>query len=256
VIADLSRLIQEAYNHTSDDESYVLWVGWLETRFNEWFTAVRPELLHSDRYWQISSGGGLRTHERRRQECERVVGLLSRLHDTLQELAERFGQGHRTLAVVDTNVLLHHRPISDVCWTDVVGADTVTLVIPVRVLAEIDDKKAAPNNPPLRKRARTRSKNLAAYALGAWASSPVRDGVEVTFVESVDLDPDVVRETPRSADTEILDSCIALRSYAAKNAVYLVTADLALMTRARTRGVEVREMPETDYLPLGEASED
>ena len=54
--------------------------------------------------------------------------MASRLRDSLEEMVARFGTPPRTIAVADTNVLLHHKPMTDAEWTEVVGAKEVTLV--------------------------------------------------------------------------------------------------------------------------------
>lgn len=135
IIDHLHQLELNAYNQTADDESYVLFVSGLEIRFDEWFTGVPPTLLYSERFWQISSGISQRPHEMRRQECARVVALLRSLREELKGMDERLGPPPRTLGVLDTNVLLHYKPVTNVRWTDVIGKSPVTLVIPIRVLA-------------------------------------------------------------------------------------------------------------------------
>lgn len=252
VIETLSRTIVEAHNsHTGDDEGYVKWVLDLDPLFGEWFTDVPPTLLYSERFWRIRSDGGHRPHELRRNELARVVAMLSSLRDSLKEMVARFGTPARTIAVLDTNVLLHHKPLTDIQWTEVIGAPQVTLVIPIRVLAEIDEKKAAPNNRKLRDRARTRINMLEPFVLGDGGVSRVREGVEVTAVGSVDLDPGARRRRPAAPDVEILDTCLALSAYAAKNAVFLVTGDLSMKISTKLTGVAARSMCAGDYQPLG-----
>jgi len=253
-IDQLHQLELNAYNHTADDESYVLFVSGLELRFDEWFTEVPPRLLYSQRFWQINDGIPRRPHEMRRQECARVVALLTSLREELTGMAKRLGPPPRTLGVLDTNVLLHYKLLTDVRWTEVIGKSPVTLVIPIRVLAEMDGKKAAPNNPKLRSRARTRINLLEGVLRGEGFLYPVRENVAVTVVGSVELDPETRRRTPLPPDVEILDVCAALGAYA-PNAVSLVTGDLAMKMHAREAGITVTPMSEDCYQPLGEADE-
>jgi len=57
---------------------------------------------------------------------------------------------------LDANILLHFRPIHEICWNDVVGACSVTLVISQPVLDDLDAVKDSPNQVlHMRRRART-----------------------------------------------------------------------------------------------------
>ncbi|HET8892752.1 MAG TPA: PIN domain-containing protein [Gaiellaceae bacterium] len=242
VVVQLNRYVVEAFNSPAEIDSYVNWVLFLEVRFDEWFTDVPPALLYSERFWRLTDLA-VRTEPMILRETARVVDLLKVLRDTLDEMVERFASPSRYIAVLDTNVLLHHKPVTDVLWTDVVGESRVTLAIPVRVLDEMDAKKAA-NNQNLRDRASKRVNLLAPLVLAEASSSPVREGVDLTVVGSVDLDPDAKRRPAPPVDVDVLDTCVALRSVARTNAVFLVTGDLGMAARARWRGIDVRSMPE------------
>jgi predicted ribonuclease YlaK len=122
----------------------------------------------------------------------------------------------------------------------------------MRVIAEIDDKKAAPNNPKLRRRARTRINMLEGLLLGDGPLRSIREGVTVTVVDSTELDPETRRLRPPPPDVEILDTCAALAAYA-PGAVSLVTGDLAMKMRAREAGIVITAMPAECYQPLGDA---
>jgi rRNA-processing protein FCF1 len=251
VVQQLNRYVVEAYNTPPEIDSYVNWVLFLEIRFEEWFTDVPPTLLYSERFWRLTDLA-VRTEQMIRQETGRVVELLKLLGETLNEMVERFASPSRHIAVLDTNVLLHHQPFTDLSWTDVVGASPVTLAIPVRVLDEMDEKKAA-NNQNLRDRAAKRVNLLAPYVLAATSSSRVREGVDLTVVRSVDLDPDGKRRPAPPVDVDVLDTCVALRAMARTNAVFLVTGDLGMAARARWRGIDVKSMLESTRQPLGES---
>ncbi len=251
VLQGLQGLIITAHNlATSDDENYVLWIAGLEVRFSEWFSDVPASFLFSERFWQINAGVGPRPHEMRRQEHARVVALLQALESALKEMASRFGEPARAIAVLDTNVLLHHAPLPEVDWADVV-AESVTLVVPFRVIAEMDDKKASRSD-KLADRARSRLRMLEPFVLSDGATSAVRPGVDLAVVGTVDLDPEARRRPPGPPDIEILDTCEALAAYGGTNPVCLVTGDLAMHARAKSLGIPVRRMPERYYQRLGQ----
>ena len=106
------------------------------------------------------------------------------------------------LAVMDTNAFLHYRLFNQVDWSEVVGSSAVRLVVPLRVIDELDLKKAARRS-ELRGRARTILRHLE----GHLESGEVRPGVRLDVVGLAELDPDTYRQPELAADVEILDVC-------------------------------------------------
>jgi predicted ribonuclease YlaK len=145
--------------------------------------------------------------------------------------------------------LLHYRPVDEVDWTAVAGAKAVRLVVPLRVVEELDEKKYARRG-ELGDRAVTRLRKLEQHTV---ASGPrnLRPGLEIEILASVNLDPEAARRPAIPADTEILDTCEALSGYSGGNAVFLVTGDLAMKIRAQTRGLDARQMPDEYRVATG-----
>ena len=232
----------------SDSSAYVLWVHDVERALRELFADIPTDRLYTEPFWRaqqpILSRKRLVT-----QELERQLDWLSDLRDTVRDRA-CFSAGERTIAVLDTNVVLHHRPLSEVDWASVVGAERVLLVVPVRVIEELDARKYAGTK--LGDRARKRIKLLSDQV--AAEANQVRPGVHVEIVESVDLDADAARRPPIPADAEILETCEALKAYAGSNPVCLVTADLGMRVVAEAREIAVRRMPDETMQPLGDES--
>ncbi len=90
-------------------------------------------------------------------EGERQRAWLQELLDRVRERRQHFGDGIPT-GVLDSNSLLHHAPPNQMRWDGVIGSP-VRLVVPLRVVQELDDKKAS-NSKPLRQRAAKRLRQL------------------------------------------------------------------------------------------------
>ena len=181
------------------------------------------------------------------QEVDVQRAWLSKVRDTVEAMVGAFSTPQRSIAVLDTNVLLHHPPLEEVDWSTVIGVGSVMLVVPRRVVEELDERKYVRTK--IGDRARTRVGVLARYV--AADAAQIRPGVDVEIVAPVDLDPDAARRQPIPADAKIIDACEALTAYAGSNPVCLVTGDLNMQTLAVTRGIEVRCMPENTMQPRG-----
>lgn len=122
-----------------------------------------------------------RPHELINSEIEaqaaRLRGLVEQLRSVIA-LADRPG----VIAVPDTHVWLHYERFDQVEWREIVGADKVRLVIPLRILEELDEKTYA-RRADLRRRA---DKVLAALdpVLDKAADGPVevRPGVTLEIL--------------------------------------------------------------------------
>jgi PIN domain len=116
-------------------------------------------------------------------------------------------------------------PPSQIEWADVIGSPA-RLVVPLRVVRELDDKKAT-NTKPLRQRAEKRLHQLAGYTLGD-GPHEVRSDIGIEVVGSLDLDHSAERRPPIPADVEVLDTCEALATYNGGSGVCLLTGDLGM----------------------------
>lgn len=222
---------------------YLEWVSSAELRLRNHFDDPGVwQALHSDYFWRIRDlrKGSRRPAELIGDEARRQAERLEAIADALGRISSWVGRGPRVLAVLDTHVLLHFQPPQQVDWTDVVGADDLRLVIPLRVVEELDEKKYTAR-PDLADRARRLLSDLRARVVEAEESPiDIRDGVSLDFY----LDDEPRRRTV-DADQEVLETCIRLASTEAD--VRLVTDDAGLELRARARNVAVYPMP-TRYL--------
>src|SRR5580658_2404746 len=140
---------------------YVSWVSTTENVLRSLLLAPDLGALHTARYWNIRehlrvepSAG--RLHELVVDEgswqAERLKAIASDLDDLSSRLAA--GAPTATLAVVDTNVFLHCHPLETFDST-FVARGPVRVVVPIRVIEELDDKKRD-RNKDLADRARQR----------------------------------------------------------------------------------------------------
>jgi predicted ribonuclease YlaK len=139
--------------------------------------------------------------------------------------------------VLDTHVLLHYQPVDQIPWPAVLGAQSVRLVIPLRVIEEIDAKKYA-RAANLAKRARNVLPSL--ERLVGPAGAPGRLTQEVTIEVPVETGP---RYRPEDADEEILETCRELEQFTGQH-VTLVTGDTAMRLRAQANAIPTRELPD------------
>ena len=110
------------------------------------------------------------------------------------------------LVFVDTHVLLHHLPLEQINWTNLVGSSNqVRLMLTLRVLEELDEKKYG-KNAYLSDRARDVLQRLR-LVIDRAGTQDVRPGVSIEF-----LPAPVRRRRLLDADQEILEPSRRLRS--------------------------------------------
>lgn len=112
-------------------------------------------MLQSASYWQIRGldEGTPRPWPLITAEIELQAGVLGGLLEDLRRRVAQASDGIGDPAVLDTNVLLEYLPIDAISWVDVLDSRPVRLLIPLRVIEELDAKKYS-GRPDLAKRAR------------------------------------------------------------------------------------------------------
>jgi rRNA-processing protein FCF1 len=165
------------------------------------------------------------------------AGRLERMVEDLEERAGRLSSAPGHITVVDTHVLLHYQPPEQIPWATLVRKPQVRLVVPLRVVEELDEKKYA-RRADIAGRARRLLPRLEAV-LGT-AGAPGELGGAVTIEVPVDSGP---RRRPTDADEEVLDTCRELRQLTGRE-VTLITADTSMRLRGQARGIPVVRMPD------------
>lgn len=174
-------------------------------------------------------------------EIEVQVRRIERVVKVLEGESRRLEHSGPVIAVPDTNVLLHYRPFEEVSWEEVIGAGSVLLAVPLRVVDELDEKKTSRSS-GLASRAATVIAHLQRL-LGDAAGAPVkvRKGVAIQVVRPPAIDEPY--QPSSDADTEILDTCEALAFFTGKR-VLVVSGDYGMRLRASARAIEAVEMPD------------
>lgn len=133
---------------------------------------------------------------------------------------------------IDTNSLIHYQLFSEIDWLTIMKADSVDLVICMAVIKELDTKKFSELDMDIRSRCQT-----VIRALNKFMSVPqVRKGVSVVFL---DLEP-TFSWTNSGLSQEIPDDRIiaSVLCDGVLSETVLVTADLGLILKARTKGIK------------------
>jgi hypothetical protein len=154
-----------------------------------------------------------------------------------------------TAAFIDTNVWLHYRPVNEIDWRSLLGAEAVEIVVLPIVVAELDKQKDHGRTHRIRDRARG-----ALTQIEAWQStgvSRIRDGVDGAYRELHpprelfdELGLDAIR-----ADDVLVAAVIAFHRQHPDLATVLVTGDVGPRMKARARGMTALGPSEEDRLP-------
>jgi hypothetical protein len=202
-------------------------------------------MLQTERYrqiWQIGLDGTpeevvarhARAYALIRAETSFQAEALRILVVDLDERIERAGPDRGEITVLDTNVLLHFQRPDQVPWTRFLERPSVRLVLPLRVVEELDAKKYSDGRGALAERART---------LLPWIESAIESGDPIRENTTLEILVDGRRHLkPQDADREVLDTCHELRQFSGQR-VRLVTTDTAMLVRARHEGIEAVKMP-------------
>ena len=224
--------------------SFLAWVGTAETQLRNVFVDPSTwEHLYGDRHWQIYglTQESPRAIELINNEATFQAAWLEELADRLKQLSDRLGAAPGHLTVLDTNVLLHFQPPDQVDWPAVVGTPEVRLVLPLRVVEELDEKKYTARDNLADRARRLLSQLRTQLAPSTGGPTPLRENVTI----EVPLD-DSPRRRTLDADQEILATCRELQSGGqGVTLVTLVTDDTGMTLRAAAQGTRVVAMPET-----------
>lgn len=229
--------------------SYVSWVETTERQLWNVFDDVQMvHHLRTAEYWTIRSAiyQPFRVIRLINTEVTEQARWLQALIDRLRALQSRLEVASGRATVLDTNVLLHYEPPWDVDWTNVVKKREVRLVLPLRVIEELDEKKYTARHDLADRARRLLSQLWERLSDSPGAPVPLRD--KVTIEVPVE---DGTRIRRADADQEILEGCEQLRNVG--RPPILVTGDTGMSLRAKARRLDVRRMPEK-YLRAGVAA--
>ena len=222
-------------------EAYVRWV---ETVQNQ-LTALSLDLdlvdaLHTSRYWRIRQ-----LHE----EPIRPVALV-------QAEIDRQAGGSRRCDVSFSNAFTEQMlrrvilrsstrtccssscpPPAQIDWRSILTISSVRLVIPLRVIEELDLLKFDRRRPERADRARRILPQLAAVVGAGGEPREVREDTTIEVLVSP-----APRARPADGDEEVLQTCQELEQLGGRP-VTLISADIAIRLRAQALGIRAIAMP-------------
>ncbi|WP_436535947.1 PIN domain-containing protein [Actinoplanes sp. HUAS TT8] len=249
----LEDRVREAGNTRSAPRQYLLmkyleWVRESERQFRSIFSDTEVlELLHSPRHWYLRANGqaedlavgpGVFHEELDAQQMmlREVIGALS----GFRSLAGRQGE----ILVLDTNTIMHNRPVNEVDWHKEFEAKQIRLVIPLLVLDELDAKTYA-SSKQLAGRAEKRLRLLDQHLeLAVSSASEVREGVSLEILP----DPSGHRRLT-DADHEILNRAEFVQQVCG-GVVRVVSGDRGMRVRGISRKIPVQALSQRWRLSL------
>jgi len=235
---DLANEVDQLSQGLPNDDTnlinrYIGWVSSVQRMLRHYYVSTDLTRLHTTRYWHLHDlmhvQGSRRIPEMVRDEAEVQCDWLKREADDLQQRADRFGEYPTAmLVIVDTNIFLHGELFDQIPWRAWLPVkEPIQLIVPIRVIDELDSQKFRGEKPRARKALRallqmTDERPNVAASMG--------DGVTIeTYV------PSGPRQEMASGDTEILDTCEEIRTFSGRN-VTVLTRDVGMDLRARNAG--------------------
>jgi len=254
-IETLQDRLREGGNARNADRSQLLsryldWVRESERQFRNLFSdsEVMDRLL-SPRHWHIRAHG--RTEDIAvgpgvfYDEFEAQQQVLQGVIDVLKgflPLADLPGE----VLVLDTNTIIHNRPLDEVDWLGEARAKLARLVVPLLVLDELDAKTYA-SSKQLAGRAEKRLRLLDRHLEDAVrGSAQVRDGVTLEILR----DPAEHRRHA-DADYEILNRAEFLQQICGAR-VRIISGDRGMRVRGISRSIPVQALSPKWRLTLQE----
>jgi rRNA-processing protein FCF1 len=221
-------------------DAYLTWVEETENFFtNHTHDADLLSMLYTPGYWEIrqAHADSARPIPLIESETRRQIANLDLLREDLSRRRDRALAASGHITVVDTNVLLHYQLPDSVDWPTVVGQSDVRLVLPLRVIEELDAKKYTESE-RMRRKARDLLPKLRGLVGPAGAPQAVRG--HTTIEAFIEPGP---RTRSSDADTEILETAHELHQLS-RQSVTIVTADTGMALRGETEGIPTVSMPE------------
>jgi hypothetical protein len=246
IIQEASQ-VQAAINAEILLRNYLQWIEFAEPQLSTLTRDIELlTMLRTAAHWHIRTLAlSVTTHA---PVAARPAPLVSHeidfqtavLKDLVADLDARIGrasEGEGHITVIDTNLLLEYERPDNVRWDEIVKMRPARIVVPLRVIEELDEKKYD-RRPGLADRARRAVSWLEGAVGTAGAPRPLRDCATIEVL----IDPGP-RRRPPDADREILDDCHALRQLSGQP-LTLVTGDTGMLLRAQAETITVVKMPD------------
>lgn len=151
--------------------------------------------------------------------------------------------GETKYLFIDTNIALHYVRIDQIVWRDVTNHSSNMIMVAPVVLRELEEKKFNAKSKKIRKRAED-------YVKWLWSISEKSELIEIrpdTTLHLLPEEPTIdfygynLKET--IADDHLLASILSYQNTTSIEAA-IVTSDIGLKTKAKSRGIEVIYPPD------------
>jgi len=155
----------------------------------------------------------------------------------------------RIYIFLDTNIALHFKRADEIDWCALLGRSEITIISAPIFLRELDEQKVQNHTRRLRERAANTGKWLASLVRGE-QSSEIRRGVRIEFVtDEPAIDFAEARLSREVADDQLIATLIEFARARTGADVRVVTDDLLLELKLRSRGIGVVTLPDVARLP-------
>jgi hypothetical protein len=219
--------------------------GQLQNVFSD---PVTLDVLESGSYWHIRNNwDDPRPYDLIFRECELQKVKLNGLADYLDRIREFItarSPSQTTFAVPDTNVLLHGKPYRELPWLQLTGETSLRLIVPLKVIEELDDHKHHHKVLDVRHRARAVVRSLW-EDVSANSDSRAEIAPNVTLEVPIGLWP---RVRTTDSDEEVRSFASQLRGLQVP--VLVITDDIGMSLLAAAEQLAVKQLREEDRLKL------
>jgi hypothetical protein len=124
--------------------SYLEWIELAEGQLGNFTDQPHVSAqLHTRAYWAIREADARtpRAIPLIDAEIRAQKEAIERIAKDMRQREERLKSTSGHIAVLDTHTLLHYQPPEQVDWPAVVGTEPIRLLLPMRVVDELDEKK-------------------------------------------------------------------------------------------------------------------
>jgi rRNA-processing protein FCF1 len=223
--------------------SFLSWHATTESTLGYLLTpASLHELLSSPRLWALRGMDSLAPSAREWAELElraRVAALVE-ARRTLSDAQYRWRRDGDALVMPDTNLLLHHdQTLLHIPWRQIVQARAgVRVVLPLKVIDELDAQKRTGKTHETRARARATLRELRSTSVVGTTRRHTLIEEEFAATTLEVLADDWGHQRLDDADLEIVDRAADLSDLAGRT-VTLVTSDVGMEVRAGMADVKI-----------------
>ena len=245
-VSNLGQVATSSADNSTLANNYLSWASMTEKNLR--FSFVDPDLtlLHTARYWHIrdlliiDNQARVRGSELVRDEADVQENWLKRLADELEQAADRLAGPIDALTLVVDTSCFHHGPrLDEIDWDVVMHSWKVRIVVPLRVVEELDRQKFYDRSGDVRARARGALQQILAWQATADGAGRASMAGDVTIEVLV---PIGARIDGVTGDSEILAAADELATFTGRS-VTVATHDVAMQLRATVAGHRVVLMP-------------